>query len=116
MEEYLSKLHCNGCGKRCVLTNPRCSRGEQYREQKIQEFNSKESTNSTILQEESTKHLSTTSNSKKSTNSTDLQEKSAKHSDNTTNAGLIDYVLIIAFVVGGTHYIIKIPSMSKKEG
>lgn len=29
LTEYLSKLRCTGCGKRCVLINPHCEKGEQ---------------------------------------------------------------------------------------
>ena len=28
LEEYLSRLRCTGCSKRCVLTNPHCSKEE----------------------------------------------------------------------------------------
>lgn len=27
LEEYLSKLFCNGCGRHCPLTNPKCRKG-----------------------------------------------------------------------------------------
>jgi len=30
LEEYLSKLHCNGCSKHCILTAICCVRGESY--------------------------------------------------------------------------------------
>ena len=31
LEEYLSKLVCTGCSKRCPLTSLGCSRGESYK-------------------------------------------------------------------------------------
>lgn len=27
LEEYLSRLRCTGCSRRCILTNPHCSKG-----------------------------------------------------------------------------------------
>jgi hypothetical protein len=33
LEDYMSGLTCTGCGKRCLLTNPRCGRGEQQAQQ-----------------------------------------------------------------------------------
>jgi hypothetical protein len=30
LEEYLSKLLCSGCGRRCPLTARKCSRGQAY--------------------------------------------------------------------------------------
>lgn len=39
--EYLSKLHCNGCGNRCLLTSLRCPRGDAYREMAEADYNEK---------------------------------------------------------------------------
>ena len=39
LEEYLSKLFCTACHKRCPLTNPRCGHGEQQAEEAAQEYN-----------------------------------------------------------------------------
>lgn len=39
--EYLSKLHCNGCGNRCLLTSLKCSRGEEYRQMAESDYNEK---------------------------------------------------------------------------
>lgn len=30
LEEYLGKLTCSGCGRRCPLTSPQCRRGNSY--------------------------------------------------------------------------------------
>ena len=39
--EYLSKLHCSGCGNRCLLTSLRCSRGEAYKQMAEADYNEK---------------------------------------------------------------------------
>jgi len=39
--EYLSKLHCSGCGNRCVLTSLKCPRGQVYREMAEADYNEK---------------------------------------------------------------------------
>lgn len=41
LTEYLSKLHCSGCGNRCVLTSLRCPRGEVYRQMAESDYNEK---------------------------------------------------------------------------
>ncbi|MGN0669995.1 MAG: hypothetical protein ACI4JZ_05545, partial [Oscillospiraceae bacterium] len=42
VEEYLSKLICTGCGKRCSLLSPRCGKGriqaESAKEQYYQTY------------------------------------------------------------------------------
>ncbi|MDD3186981.1 MAG: hypothetical protein PHD02_00700 [Bacilli bacterium] len=30
LKEYLSKLHCDGCGRHCLLSAPQCSKSEPY--------------------------------------------------------------------------------------
>ncbi len=39
LQEYLSKLYCNGCGRHCPLSNPRCRRSQQYIEQATTDYN-----------------------------------------------------------------------------
>ncbi len=39
LEEFLAGLRCTACGKNCLLTNPRCGRGEAQYEEKVQEYN-----------------------------------------------------------------------------
>lgn len=39
LEEYLSKIVCTGCGRRCLLTNPACSRGRDKQQNAVQEYN-----------------------------------------------------------------------------
>lgn len=38
LQDYLSKLTCNGCGRRCPLTSPQCSRGAAKRDAAIAEY------------------------------------------------------------------------------
>ena len=38
LEDYLSKLTCSGCGRRCLLTNLGCGRGKRYKEAAEQEY------------------------------------------------------------------------------
>lgn len=39
LSEYLSKFTCNGCGRHCLLSNPRCGREIQQQNIKINEYN-----------------------------------------------------------------------------
>ena len=47
LQEYLSKLRCTGCGRRCVLTSPGCSRGRNQQQQAVQEYNETYNTSET---------------------------------------------------------------------
>ncbi|MGN0689788.1 MAG: DUF4405 domain-containing protein [Oscillospiraceae bacterium] len=38
LEEYLSKLTCTGCGKRCSLLRPRCGKGHMQAEYATEEY------------------------------------------------------------------------------
>lgn len=38
LEEYLSKLVCTGCGRRCPLTDPQCRKGESQAQRATEEF------------------------------------------------------------------------------
>lgn len=39
VEEYLSKLICTGCGKRCSLLSPRCGKGQMQAERAKEQYN-----------------------------------------------------------------------------
>ncbi|MDE7227670.1 MAG: DUF4405 domain-containing protein [Treponemataceae bacterium] len=39
LEEYLSQLRCTGCGRRCILLNPRCRTGEAQASRAKAEYN-----------------------------------------------------------------------------
>ena len=45
LKDYLSKLYCNGCGKHCPLTNPRCGVGMNKQQIKVEEYNQKYNVN-----------------------------------------------------------------------
>lgn len=45
--EYLSKLFCSGCGRRCPLTNLACGKGNRYQQQKVDQYNRIYGTNET---------------------------------------------------------------------
>ena len=47
LQEYLSKLRCTGCSRRCVLTSPGCSRGRNQQQEAVQEYNETYNTNET---------------------------------------------------------------------
>lgn len=100
LEEYLSKLYCNGCNRRCPLTSPQCIIGETYREQKIQEYNlnnQEEATIQEIAVEEETVVKATTQTT----------------TENEKEPNVINYISILGLFVGGTHYISKIPKKKK---
>ncbi len=134
LEDYLSKLYCTGCGKHCPLTNPQCGRGQNYRQEKIEEYNSQTTTNNTsdIIKNENlnlqTLSDTTTTYSKKSSKHIKQGKPNTNNNFNpeTTNevlniqneqrTNIIDYISIMGLVIGGTYYIIKIPKeMAKKK-
>lgn len=39
LKEYLSRLFCTGCGRRCLLTSPDCMKGRREQQQMVQEYN-----------------------------------------------------------------------------
>jgi hypothetical protein len=39
LTDYLSSLHCTGCGKHCPLSNPRCGVGEQQAQEATVSYN-----------------------------------------------------------------------------
>ena len=45
IEEFLSKLMCKSCGRRCLLISPDCSRGRQQQQQQVQVYNQTYGTN-----------------------------------------------------------------------
>ncbi len=87
LDDYLSKLVCNGCGRRCPLTALSCGKGQQYKNGAIEEYNNKNSVASTD---------SSQSNLKKEANGYD-------------GTKVLDAVYIMGFIIGGTHYVVKIP-------
>ena len=82
LEEYLSKLNCSGCHRRCPLTNLRCGRGEAYKEQAVSEYNE-------TYSQSNTSSSSNTSNGKETT--------------------AADYIGIMSLVIAGTHYTVNLP-------
>lgn len=77
-EEYIKDKHCDGCFRHCPLTNLRCSTGQIYLEKAREEYNHKYS-------------ITTKDNLK-----IDIE------------LNKIDYIIIMSFIVGLTHYVIKI--------
>ena len=53
LEQYLSKLFCTACGRRCLLTNPACGRGREQQENAVQEYNQTYQTNETYSYDDS---------------------------------------------------------------
>ena len=45
IEKYLGKLHCTGCGRHCLLTNPQCGKGISQQQQMVKEYNEEYNTN-----------------------------------------------------------------------
>ena len=68
LEEYLSSLHCTGCGKHCPLSAPKCSVGAGQAEQAKAEYEA------TVKQSESTDNSSTTTSQETSTTTQSLQD------------------------------------------
>ena len=90
LDDYLSHLVCQGCGKRCPLTALRCGRGQAYKEQAIVEYNQKKSTSKQSSSDEKQSYFDKDANS-------------------------LDAVFIGSLFVCGTHYIITIPNKKRKN-
>lgn len=39
LSDYLSKLTCTGCGRQCLLSNPKCNKGARQAEEATEEYN-----------------------------------------------------------------------------
>lgn len=108
LNDYLSKLTCSGCGKRCPLTNLGCGRGNSYKQQATTEYNQKYSQTTT----------STTSNSSVTVSklSTTTTSSSATSTDsNSSSASALDVIGIMSFVIAGTHYAVTLPKKLKQK-
>lgn len=114
LEDYLSKLTCSGCGKRCPLTNLKCGRGNSYKQQATTEYNQKYSqiTTSTTSSSSITvsKLSTTTTNSNTTTSST-----AASTDSNSSSASALDIIGIMSFVIAGTHYAVTLPKKLKQK-
>ena len=52
LQQFLSNLICNGCGRRCLLSNPACGKGRRQQEEAIQEYNQVYHVSETYVAEE----------------------------------------------------------------
>jgi hypothetical protein len=105
LQEYLSKLYCTGCSKRCPLTALRCSRGTRYKNAAVAQYNSlygENSSNKGSTSPAATPGPGSASNSGFGSNS---GTGSASGPQNTP----IDFIAIMGLFVAGTHYTVTIP-------
>lgn len=86
VDEYLGNLHCTGCGRHCVLTNPQCNVGATQAQQATQEYNSSTSTSSSQDSGSTTTQNSETISSSNQTTTTQNSgvQSSRKNSSKTT--------------------------------
>lgn len=84
LEDYLSKLYCNGCSRHCPLSSPRCGIGE------------KEAVEATSLF---------------------YQDKIVVDGSYRSRLGeiLTDFLPMMGIYIAGTHYIVMIPKYLKKR-
>ncbi len=142
VDDYLGNLHCTGCGKHCILTNPQCSVGASQQQQAVTEYNTTYNTNETYSTQSSNKTLNNNSlkgkmqNSGKTMTTRDQNSNSTTRESNsqmsqkenynnikgnkeanggTDNASIIDYISIMGFEVGGTYYLLKIAEKTKNK-
>jgi len=145
LQEYLSKLHCNGCSKHCPLTAPQCGIGEQQAIQATDEYNATKTTTKTTdasssnttapvsLEEYLSKlHCNGCSRhcplsapqcgvgERQAVEATSVyykEESISGEAVQTTNLGevLTDYLPMMGMFIAGTHYLVMIPKYLKER-
>lgn len=82
LEDYLSRLYCNGCGRHCPLSSPRCSIGEKEAIEAASLF---------------------------------YQDRAVAEDNSADKLGgvLRDFLPIMGLYVAGTHYLVMIPKYLK---
>jgi len=124
LEEYLSKLVCTGCGRRCPLTNLGCSKGTKYKNEAIEEYNAKYTVEVTAEDSENTSEPNTSSadDSQTTSESSDVTNQNEGYSEEESTqenfpqkTTPLDFVFIMGLFVGGTHYVVSIPKYLKKQ-
>ncbi len=93
VNDYLGNLHCTGCGRHCILTNPQCQIGVKQAQTETQNYNNSIANSSTTTNSGSTTTNSgstTTNASSATTNSgsttTNASSATTKSSNTTTNS------------------------------
>ena len=81
LEEYLSKLVCTGCGKRCPLTALRCGRGARYKNEAIAEYEATYMQSSVQTPEETTPAESVPPTASEKSPSAPIQDNTPNQSD-----------------------------------
>ncbi len=114
LEDYLGKLVCTGCGRRCPLTALSCSRGNKYKEAAIEEYNEQYSSTKSSNSAEDDSPSSSDEN-KSATGKSSENDDSPSASDDTSSneSAPLDYILLMGLFVAGTHYVITIPKYLK---
>jgi len=105
LEEYLSKLVCSGCGRRCPLTMLKCSRGRTYLQKATDDYKTMATkTNVTINgnMQEKPKSLPTAAENPP------IAQISAR-GDKKTGAveTMVEYLPLAGLVVGGVYFFVE---------
>ncbi len=142
LEEFLSKLFCSGCGRRCPLTNLQCTKGIKYKNEAIAQYESTyaQSENkpqpqtsiptiddSSILDNNSTLENDNMNEiinndsvvTKKGKNTIEqipninLTESADLFTNTQSTTSAFDYIGLMGIIIAGTHYTINIPKKLK---
>lgn len=98
LDDYLSKLFCSGCHRRCPLTNLQCGRGNSYKQEAVTEYNEKYSQSDT---------------SSSSSDNEAISNEATSTASNNKKATPADYIGIMSLVIAGTHYTVSLPKKLK---
>lgn len=118
LNDYLGKLFCTACSRRCSLLSPNCTRGEQQAKAATEEYNSlylSAVENQTEATQEKQGGNATEDNKEAVTEpATELQQQ-AEVENKELNYNLWEAISIMGLFVFVTHYICKIFTPKKRK-
>ena len=118
LEEYLKSLRCSGCGKHCLLTSPRCGKGERQASEATDEYyeninnqeigDSKNDINDTNDTNDASESDNNENSEKDNNDKTMIIIPEDKETEDNIYSLLFDYMSISGLYIVGTYYILKI--------
>ena len=111
VEEYLSKLVCSGCGRRCPLTALKCSRGQAYLQKATNDYKNMTAKNSMTNNDrvpEKPKSIPTAAENPPITQISTRGDKKTGVVEAT-----VEYLPLAGLVVGGVYFFVE--SRQKKQ-
>ena len=86
VNDYLGNLHCTGCVRHCILTNPQCQIGVKQAQTETQNYNNSIANSSTTTNSGSTTTNSGSTTTNASSATTNASSATTKSSNTTTNS------------------------------